>query len=59
LITKVHAEIKKNPDRVKRGEKKNPKRDHKKFHKVRLTLAQRKKNIVIKLAHAAKKVAGK
>jgi len=36
LFKKVHEEIKKNSDRVKKGVKKDPKRDHKKFKNVRL-----------------------
>jgi hypothetical protein len=30
-MTKVHAEIKKNPAAVKKAAAKNPKRDHKKY----------------------------
>ena len=45
LYTKIHAEIRKNPDFVKRAAKANPKRDHVKFHHAALTNAQRKANI--------------
>lgn len=39
LYTKIHAEIRKNPDRKTRPEKKNFKRDHKKFRSTRLNAA--------------------
>ena len=62
LFKKVHTEIRKNPDHVKRGAKQNPKRDHTKFCNKRLTNKQRKdrvrKKIEIRqkeLAKAAKK----
>ena len=42
LFAKVHDEIRKNPDHVKKAAKKDVKRDHKKFHRARLTGAQRK-----------------
>jgi large subunit ribosomal protein L5e len=42
LYKKVHAEIRKNPDHVKRAAKANPKRDHTKFSKKRLNAKQRK-----------------
>lgn len=46
LFTKVHAEIRKNPDRVKSTKKNDkPKRDHKKFYPTKLTPAQRKENV--------------
>jgi large subunit ribosomal protein L5e len=45
LITKVHAEIRKNPDRKAPKENKAPKRDHKKYYPNRLTVAQRKANV--------------
>lgn len=45
LYKKVQAEIRKNPDHVKRGVKQNPKRDHTKFHKKRLNAKQRNENV--------------
>ena len=45
LYKKIHAEIRKNPDHVKRTAKANPKRDHTKFSKKRLNAKQRKDNI--------------
>lgn len=49
LYTKLHQEIRKNPDFVKRGAKANPKREHIKFHKKALTNAQRKANVQAKI----------
>jgi len=57
LITKVHDQIRKNPDRVKKAGNKNFKRDHTKFVQKRLTLAQKKKNVLIKLNIAKKNAA--
>lgn len=45
LYKKIHAEIRKNPDRVSRGAKQNPKRDHSKNYKKKLTNKQRKDNV--------------
>jgi len=49
LYTKIHAEIRKNPDFVKRAVKASPKREHVKFHKKALTNAQRKANVKAKI----------
>jgi len=49
LYTKIHAEIRKNPDFTKRAAKANPKREHIKFHHKALTNAQRKANIKAKI----------
>lgn len=57
LYKKVHAEIRANPDHVKRAEKKDPKREHKKFTKKRLTLKQRKDNIRKKIEIRQKELA--
>ncbi|EAR91353.2 60S ribosomal protein L5 (macronuclear) [Tetrahymena thermophila SB210] len=49
LFTKVHAEIRKNPERVKSTKKNDkPKRDHKKFYPTKLTAAQRKDRVKTK-----------
>lgn len=48
LMTKVHAEIRKNPVRVAKAAAKNPKRDHKKFVQRKLTKAQKVANIETK-----------
>ncbi len=45
LYKKVQAEIRKNPDHVKRAAKQNPKREHTKFHKKRLNAKQRSENV--------------
>jgi large subunit ribosomal protein L5e len=57
LFKKIHAEIKKNPDRVKKGVKANPKRDHAKKQPKRLNAKQRKENVAkrFKIAEAAQK----
>jgi large subunit ribosomal protein L5e len=57
LYKKVHAEIRKNPDHVKREAKKDPKREHVKFHKKRLTNVQRKDNIRKKIEIRQKELA--
>jgi large subunit ribosomal protein L5e len=49
LYTKIHTEIRKNPDFVKRTAKANPKREHIKFHQKALTNAQRKANVKAKI----------
>ena len=49
LYTKIHTEIRKNPDFVKRSAKANPKREHIKFHQKALTNAQRKANVKAKI----------
>jgi hypothetical protein len=49
LYTKIHAEIRKNPAFVKKTAKASPKREHIKFHRKRLTNAQRKANIKTKI----------
>jgi len=38
LYEKVHAEIRKNPERVKKAAKKDIKREHKAKRRIRLTL---------------------
>jgi large subunit ribosomal protein L5e len=55
LIEKVHGDIRKNPDRLKKATKKDNKRDHKKFAPKRLNAAQRKANVEkkFKIATAA------
>ena len=45
LYKKIQAEIRKNPDHVKRGVKQNPKRDHTKLQKKRLNAKQRNENV--------------
>lgn len=58
LYKKVHDEIRKNPDHVKRGPKQNPNREHaKKFHKARLTIEQRKQNVRRKIEIRQKELA--
>lgn len=49
LYTRIHTEIRKNPDFVARGAKANPKREHVKHHRKALTNAQRKANIKSKI----------
>lgn len=49
LYQKIHAEIRKNPDFVKSTVKTAPKRDQVKFHRKRLTNAQRKANVKSKI----------
>lgn len=49
LYSKIHNEIRKNPEYAKKAGKQNPKRDHTKFHKKRLTNAQRKQNVKRKI----------
>lgn len=54
LFTKVHAEIRKNPERVKSTKKNDkPKREHKKFYPTKLTPAQRKENVKTKFQIAS------
>lgn len=57
LYTKIHAEIRKNPDRVKKAAPQKPKRDHAKFKQKRLTNTERKKKIAKKFEIAMKKAA--
>jgi large subunit ribosomal protein L5e len=45
LYKKIQAEIRKNPDHVKRESKKNPKRDHTKFSHKKLNAAQKRENV--------------
>jgi len=45
LYTKIHAEIRKNPDRVKKEAKKNPSRKHDEKRQKRQNAAQRKANV--------------
>ena len=55
LYEKVHATIRKNPDFKKKPAATNPKRDHQKLRKVKLTLQQRKENVAKKIQIALKK----
>ena len=57
LYKKVHAEIRKNPDHVKRGAKQNPKRDHSKFCCKKLTNKQRKDRVRKKIEIRQKELA--
>lgn len=57
LYKKVHEEIRKNPDHVKRDAKKDPKREHTKFHKKRLTGKQKKDNVRKKIEIRQKELA--
>lgn len=45
LFEKIHSDIRKNPDRLKKAAKKDVKRDHKKFFPKRLNAVQRKANV--------------
>lgn len=56
LYKKIHAEIRKNPARVIREAKTDPKRDHKKFAKKKLTNAQRKQNVKRKIEIRLKEI---
>ena len=49
LYKKIHAEIRKNPDHVKKACKQNPKRDHTKNYKKKINNKQRKENVRIKI----------
>jgi len=49
LYLKIHEDIRKNPDAVKRADKQNPKRDHSKFTNRKQKLEQRKKNVQAKV----------
>jgi len=57
LFTKVHAEIRKNPERVKKAKKEKPNRKHAEKRQKRLNAAQRKENVQkkFKIALAKKK----
>jgi len=57
LYKKVHAEIRKNPDHVKRAAKKDPKRDHSKFCNKKLTNKQRKDRVQKKIEIRQKELA--
>ena len=57
LYKKVHAEIRKNPDHVKRQPKKDPKRDHAKFACKKLTNKQRKDRVRKKIEIRQKELA--
>jgi len=54
LMTKIHDEIKKNPDFTNKKPMQNPKRDHKKFFPKKLTAAQKKVNVAKKFEIAMK-----
>lgn len=56
LYEKLHAEIRKAPEHTKKPEHKSPKRDHKKFHRSKLTNAQRKENVKTKIAIRLKEI---
>ncbi len=56
LYTKIHSEIRKNPEFKKKEAKKAPKRDHSKYHSKRLTNEQRKKNVQLKIEIRTKEV---
>ena len=49
IYTRLHTEIRKNPDFVKRTAKTSPKREHVKFHQKALTNAQRKAHVKAKI----------
>jgi len=57
LYEKIHAEIRKNPVVAKRAAKTNFNRDHDKKRQKRLTNAQRKKNVQIKIEIRQKELA--
>lgn len=58
LYKKVHEEIRKNPDFVKKACKADPKREHKKkYLKVKLTCEQRKANVAKKIQIRQKELA--
>jgi len=58
LYQKVHAEIRKAPEFVKRAAKKDPKREHtKKFRQVRLTGKQRQENVTKRIQIRQKELA--
>jgi len=56
LYLKIHDEIRKNPDRVKRAKKENPKRDHNKFRPKKLNAAQKKDRVQKKIQLELKKL---
>jgi large subunit ribosomal protein L5e len=55
LLTKVHSEIRKNPDRAVKPAKKDFKRDHAKFVQKRQNADQRRKTVQKKMEAALKK----
>ncbi|CAD8069000.1 unnamed protein product [Paramecium sonneborni] len=57
LFKKIHDEIRKSSDRVKRAAKQNPKRDHTKFRAKRLNAKQRRANALKKIDIATKQAA--
>lgn len=59
LYKKVHAEIKKNSDRVKKAANTKPKRDHTKFLKKKLNAKQRRENVAKKIKIATQQAAKK
>lgn len=56
LYQKIQAEIRKNPDFVKKTAKTAPKREHIKFHHKRLTNEQRKANVKAKIEIRLKEI---
>jgi large subunit ribosomal protein L5e len=56
LYQKVHAEIRKNPVFTKKAANSKPKREHTKFHRKRLTNAQRKANVNLKIEIRMKEI---
>lgn len=57
LYKKIHDEIRKNPDRVSKGVKQNPKREHSKLYRKKLNNKQRKDNVRIKIEIRQKELA--
>jgi len=57
LYTKIHADIKKNPERVKKAVNQKPKRDHAKYKLKKLNAVERKKKVAKKFEIAMKKAA--
>ena len=57
LYTKIHAQIRKSPEHVKKAAKKDPKRDHAKFSCKKLTNQQRKDRVRRKIEIRQKELA--
>jgi large subunit ribosomal protein L5e len=57
LYKKIHAEIRKNPDHVKKAPKANPNREHVKFHHKKLTNKQRADRVRAKIEIRQKELA--
>jgi len=56
LYLKIHDEIRKNPDLVKKAAKANPKRDHTKKRNKKINNEQRQKNVQAKVDIALKQL---